>query len=445
MTDLPISDELQTAPDLYAEVPCERVIGIAGTGKSYSMRKRAEADPSDILLTSTTGISAINLGCVTLNSTLKYFNTESLRDIYVRGILVRRLHEIAQSYRHLGIEEYSMLGAEALDILYLATKEANLYHDLDHPLGLVLCGDLGQLPPVNERYCFDADCWKHFAANTTRLTHVYRQSDGPFLDALNLVRSGDGAGAAEILTSAGAAWHTMTDPEFTGSTILPTNAQVNRHNALALRKLNGAMFTVPSKRWGEQRSEWGENRRTHEWGIPPMLDLKVGAYVMLLSNNTDLGYANGDCGHIVGVHPATRMVDVQLVRSTEMVTITPIVRSVEHSREPLGWDDDSPEISAGDMVDWLPQPHYRKRTRKYVTGQIEFLPVRLAYATTVHKAQGLTLDNVQVDFRDQFFGTPSMLYVAMSRARSLSGLRLVGMRERFIMQCKTDPRVIPWI
>lgn len=446
MHDLPIpaDAETQTAPDLYAEVPCERVIGIAGTGKSYSMRQRAEADLSDILLTATTGIAAVNLGCLSLNSTLKYFNTESLRDIYVRGILVRRLHEIALSFRHLGIEEYSMLGAEALDILYLATKEANLYHDIEHPLGLVLCGDLGQLPPVKERYCFEADCWPRFAANTIRLTHVYRQSDGPFLDALNLIRSGNGTGAAELLTSAGAAWHTMTDQDFEGSTILPTNAQVNRHNVLALRKVRGRSFLVSSKRWGDQRAEWGENKRTHEWGIPEYLDLKIGAYVMLLSNSMDSGYANGDCGHIEEYNPPS--IVVRLVRTGELVVINPIVRSVEHVYPPRDWNQYAATVSSPDEGShWLPEPHHRKRTRKYVTGQIEFLPVRLAWATTVHKAQGLTLDRVQIDFRDPFFATPSMVYVGLSRSRTLEGLRLVGMKERFIMQCKTDVRVIPWI
>jgi ATP-dependent DNA helicase PIF1 len=80
-----------------------------------------------------------------------------------------------------------------------------------------------------------------------------------------------------------------------------------------------------------------------------------------------------------------------------------------------------------------------------VEGQVQFWPVRLAYASTVHKSQGLSLDRIQCDIRDQFFGQPAMAYVALSRCRTLAGLRIVGQRERFIRQCNTDARVRRWL
>jgi ATP-dependent exoDNAse (exonuclease V) alpha subunit len=83
--------------------------------------------------------------------------------------------------------------------------------------------------------------------------------------------------------------------------------------------------------------------------------------------------------------------------------------------------------------------------RRFVEGQVEMWPVRLAYASTVHKSQGLSLDKLQVDVRDHFFSQPAMIYVALSRCRTLEGLRVVGQRERFIKQCTIDERVRPYL
>jgi ATP-dependent exoDNAse (exonuclease V) alpha subunit len=76
---------------------------------------------------------------------------------------------------------------------------------------------------------------------------------------------------------------------------------------------------------------------------------------------------------------------------------------------------------------------------------VEYFPLRLAYATSVHKSQSLTLDKVQIDFRNNFFGQPAMLYEAISRCRSLQGLRLVGQSDVFIKRCNIDPRIAKWL
>jgi ATP-dependent exoDNAse (exonuclease V) alpha subunit len=78
-------------------------------------------------------------------------------------------------------------------------------------------------------------------------------------------------------------------------------------------------------------------------------------------------------------------------------------------------------------------------------GGVTYMPLRLAYATTVHKSQGLTLDNVQVSITDRFWETPGMVYVALSRSRTADGLRVVGSRELFMKRITTDPRVREWI
>jgi ATP-dependent exoDNAse (exonuclease V) alpha subunit len=398
-------------------------------------------------LTATTGISSINLGCITLHSTLKFFDTLSLRDIYLTGQLARKLHEIGQSYRRLIIEEYSMLHDEQLDLIYRGAREANRYNDVTEPLGILLCGDLAQLPPVKGRFCFNAECWPEFAAHTTRLEKVWRQDGGPFLDALNLLRAGQGNDAAAMLADTGARWHSQLDNEFDGTTILPKNDMVNRYNSLALARVHGRAFTVTSRRWGKQQSEWGENKRTHEWGIPQRANFKIGALVMILANKSDFSVVNGDLGHIVDYDIDTGAITIHLIRTGEDVVLDRIVRGVEQKDQPDGLPSDAviPRINYEEDDNYNPYLHFNKRARRYVLGQVEFYPLRLAYSTTVHKSQSLTLDRIQVDFRDRFFSQPAMLYVALSRCRTLEGLRLVGTPERFAAQCAIDARVLPWI
>ena len=434
------------APAPERPVPCARLIGCAGSGKTYQLMQRSAADIGWGLLTSTTGVSAVNLGAITVHSTLKFSDTFSLRDAFLTGRLSRTLHDIGQSVRWLVIEEYSMLHGDQLDLIHRGVGEANRYPDLqDRPLGILLVGDLAQLPPVKGPWVFTADCWNEFANNTERLTKVWRQDGGPFLDALNLLRAGDGAGATDLLNRAGTRWNTQLDCEFDGTTILPKNEMVNRYNALALSKLKGDPFAVISRRWGKQRTEWGENPRTREWGIPPHLPLKVGALVMILANSSDFSVVNGDTGHITGWDDTNGQVIVKLLRTGLETAISPIVRGVEEVNRPDGFPADAPRVDDSEGTPWHEAPHRRRKSGRYVIGQIQYHPLRLAWATSVHKSQSLTLDRVQVDFRDRFFSAPAMLYVALSRCRTLAGLRLVGSPERFAAQCKTDERVQPWI
>lgn len=88
---------------------------------------------------------------------------------------------------------------------------------------------------------------------------------------------------------------------------------------------------------------------------------------------------------------------------------------------------------------------YRIDGKYEIVGEITYLPLRLAWATTVHKSQGLTLDRCQINIGDSFFKYPGMLFVALSRARTLEGLRLVGTPQQFAQRCTVNPVVRPWL
>src|SRR5215472_3530138 len=275
------------------EPPCEFITGVAGSGKTFMVKKAVQDDPTYGVLSSTTGVSAVNLGAITVHSLLRYSTTQVLRDIWLQGRLTRTLHGIAKRVRRLMIDEISMGSAQQLDIFYRAAKEVNRYSDITEPFGITLVGDLLQLPPVNEPWCFKAECWPEFANNTTRLTKSYRQEEPEFVNALNLVRAGKGAEGAELLTKLGAKWESQIDTEFDGTSIFSMNDKVNRFNQIGLERVKGRQFIIESRRWGQQQHEWGFNHRHKEWGIPPLGRLKIGAYVMVLSNAQDFHYVNG--------------------------------------------------------------------------------------------------------------------------------------------------------
>lgn len=423
----------ETLPPLAIPVPCEDISGIAGSGKTYYVREKIREDSSWGLLCATTGVAAINLGTITLNSALGFFDTDSLRDAYLTGRLSRKLHQIGLDHRRLVIDERSMLDAEQLDLLYRAASEANEYRDLrDRPLGITLVGDFAQLPPVRARFCFDAECWPEFSRNTLRLTKVWRQEQSHFLEALNATRRGDGHAAADILSAWGTEWHTSLDTHFDGTTIVPKNDQVDRYNSIALDRVSGPKLTITSRRWGKASAEWRN--------VPERTELKLNAYVMILANSPltdgEFIYVNGDCGHIREV---TRdAISIELVRNGRVISLPRLVRSASVKDKPEGW------YSTDRSLGYLPRPH-RNSKGWYVLGQVEYFPVRLAYASTVHKSQGVSLDRLQVDVRDQFFSAYGMCYVALSRVRTIEGLRMVGQKERFIKNCRVDPRVEEWL
>lgn len=424
--------------DFQSQPPrCGFITGSAGTGKTYQVRERIRNDPSEGMLCATTGIAGVNLGTVTINSQLRYFDTDSMINGFVSGRLVTRLAKIAQSHRNLYIDEVSMMPAEQLDTLYQAVMEANQRKSVTkgrNPdgLGIVLVGDLCQLPPIKARWIFDAECWGRFDEGTERLEKNWRQGDQMFLDAINHLRAGEGEAGASLLSSTATEFSSALDLHFPGTTIMAKNDEVDRFNWQALQRVKGEKFVVNSKRWhvAKPPSEWAY--------IPQRLELKIGAYVMILANDTQSGefaFANGDCGLIVG-RDATS-VQVRLARNDIVVDVGAITRRV-HTVDP----DECGKLATTPV--WG-QPYFDEKAEKYVIGEVSYLPLRLAWASTVHKSQGLTLDRVQLDLRNYFFSSPAMTYVAVSRCRTPEGLRIVGDEGLLARRCKIDSRVKRWI
>lgn len=429
-----------TSPTLLtlAKHPFSALIGGAGTGKSTLLRQwLREAIPGTLLLCSTTGIAAVNLGDgTTINATLKYFDTANLLDLYTSGSLTMRLKKLRRSgVERLVIDEVSMLPADQLTVLVRAVQEANGEgYDFDDiaqadkdlpPLGLTVVGDWGQLPPVKAAYAFESPEWQAF--HVELLTKVWRQADETFVTALNAARRGDGRLAAEVLKDR---FTSGTDPSFEGPTLLATNESVDRYNRLRMDTLSTPEHKFDASRWGEQRPEWKKN-------IPESLVLKEGCLVMILANNFDSDenryrYVNGDLGTFLGLKHGVPLVKLQRTGREEEVDY--ITREVV---EPLEEGERKKLKEEG-------QAHLIKDKSKIV-GEVTYMPLRVSYATTVHKSQGLSFDKAQINLREGFMAAPSMVYVALSRVRSIEGLRLIGTPASLISKCTADKRVVPML
>jgi hypothetical protein len=453
-------EDLVSLDDLESQRPLphfEFLTGPAGSGKSFNVMGRVRENPSYGVVCSTTGVSAVNLGAgvTTINSLLRYFDYESLKDNYISGKLNRKLVEISEEDRvdHIILDEVSMMPGPNLELITSALLEVN--QSLKRPLGLIVTGDFMQLAPVKAPWAFEtlddkdgivpSPVWeKYFAPNTVRLDKIWRQSDPLFLTALNGFRRGDGKAGAEALSGTCARFADGLDTNFDGTTILAKNDEVDKFNFLRLNAINGPAFNLGSYRWAS------EPRLLNQWGeIPEKVMLKRGALVMVLANHPpDFEYVNGDLAAVEEFDAPSKSLILTLKRNGEEIYLPPLLRKTHQRETPECWKGIRPrprtrrEAAAHDLGD---ASYWDSDAEKWVAGEVYYYPVRLGWATTVHKSQSLSLDRVQVDARNNFFRQPGLCYVSISRCRTPEGLRIVGSPKLLEERCNIDEKVRPWL
>lgn len=338
-----------------------------------------------------------------------------------------------------------MMDGDQLGFLKRAIDEVNGHDyqldaagdvDDDLPeLGLTVVGDFAQLPPVNAPFAFESPEWKEFAAHTITLIQVRRQADADFIATLRAARRGDGRAVRDFFAGK---LSRVTDDAFQGSTLFAKNDAVDRYNWIRMGKLTGSEILFTNLREGEQRSEWGNPKKpSSTWGIPPRLVLKPGALVMVLANKrTELGrgfeYVNGDLGIVEDANIAENTCYVKLHRTG---TIVPVQYVRREKKAPC-------DSARRRELRALGLEHTISDDGKWeITGWVSYMPLRVAYGSTVHKSQGLSLDSVQINISDPFFKTPGMTYVSLSRCRTAEGLRIVGTEAALIERCTVNPKL----
>ncbi len=418
--------------------------GRAGTGKTSLIRDEIAKNPSFAILAATTGISAVNLNTTTIHSLLGYYNTPSLIDAFVQGNLQKRLRFIKESYNKIAIDEISMMNSKDLDIIINAIDIVNNNNNNNEddeynsetsinlePLGLILIGDFFQLTPIEGSLAFKAENWYRFKDNITFLTKVWRQDQESFVELLDVARIGKGSLVASKLMDLGVKFHSQIDDKFVGTTIFAKNEQADNYNKIKLLDIKSPTIRSSKEIKGQKLSEWDK--------IPNIGEFKIGAYVMILNNkkkeeSQEFLYCNGDCGIITSYSNDSFF--IRLERNQEIVEVERVRREFTTKHKPS-----MESLCLFDMGDF---EVYKNDRGKWVLGYVEYHPLRLAYGITTHKSQGLTLDNIQIDIRNNFFGLDNMLYVALSRARTLEGLRIVGNTTLIEKRCNVSFDVYAW-
>ena len=371
--------------------------GAAGTGKTYLLNTfiaQARKRGKKVSVTATTGLAATHLGGNTIHSWSGIGVSDHLPNNFFERLSKTRRDVISKT-DVLIIDEISMLHDFRLDMI---DKVLRTVRENDQPFGgiqLVMSGDFFQLPPVNRPneqgggFVVYSDAWQELQPAVLYLERQYRQNDEQLLEILTALRTGDVRRRhVEALLA-----RTKIEPPDGDITELHTvNVDVDDINIQKLAELPGEERSYQQTTTGSKI--YVENLQRSVLA-PENLAIKLGALVMAVKNSPQKLYANGSIGTVVDFEPLTEYPVVEF-RDGRRVTMVPDV-----------W-----ELRDGE----------RKRA------SISQVPLRLAWAITVHKSQGMTLDAAKIDLRKAF--VEGMGYVALSRVRDLDNLYLYGINRR---------------
>lgn len=380
--------------------------GEPGSGKTYVINKYInwlEASGLNVAITASTGIAATHIGGMTIHSwsgvgardTLSKYDLEQ---ISTKERLIKRIKKT----HVLVIDEISMLDGKLFDMVDIICRTVRQSAEPFGGMQVVCVGDFFQLPPVTRqgdmmRYTFDSRAWEHLRPLICYLTEQFRQEDELLLSLLKSIRSGEIEEEHYTLLSEQIE---IAYPEIEPTRLYTHNADVDVVNAGKLSEIAGFGKTFSMKGKGSKPLL---ETLTRNCLSPSTLVLKEDAMVMCTKNNFEAGYVNGTLARVVAFSDGG----------------FPIIETADKRRitiEPVNWD----MVEDGKVLATIAQ-----------------VPLRLAWAITVHKSQGMSLDAVEVDLSKSFVYGQG--YVALSRVRSLAGLKVLGMNANALM---VDPKII---
>ena len=409
------NEQLRTAWDFVENTGRSIFLtGKAGTGKTTFLKEVMAGSRKRPIVVAPTGVAAINAGGVTIHS---FFQLPF--SPYVPGAKVeskfdfsREKRKIIASIDLLIIDEISMVRADLLDAIDAVLRR---FREHNLPFGgvqLLMIGDLAQLTPVvtpeDERmlkpyydtpYFFGSKALQQIDYVTIQLEHVYRQQDASFIKILNEVRSGQPSEEAlEKLNSRSLTPGPSPKGEGSGYIRLTThNNLANFYNESELQKLPGHAYTY--------RAEIKGTFPDYSYPTADALVLKEGAQVMFVKNDpsSEHKYYNGKIGCVM--EASDNHLTVYCEGDSEAIEV-----------EPLEWENTRYTLN-----------EQTREIETEVQGTFKQLPLRLAWAITIHKSQGLTFEHAIIDANLSF--APGQVYVALSRCRTLEGLVLASPLE----------------
>ncbi len=400
--------------------------GKAGTGKTTFLRSLSDKSHKRMIVVAPTGVAAINAGGVTIHSffqlPLSPFVPGS--DLHSRFNYPADKRKIIKSLDILVIDEISMVRSDLLDALDHVLRR---FRDKTRPFGgvqLLMIGDLQQLTPVvtpedeqiigryyDTPYFFGSKALALTDYVTIQLTHVYRQSDSDFINLLNNIRIGNVTGHdLETL-------HSLVRPNFTPA---PNEGYIrlSTHNSSADKCNNDELAKLGGKSYGFDATIEGTFPDS-AYPTPQRLTLKKGAQVMFIRNDSavERRFYNGKIGYVSEIKDGN--VYVQCPGEKRPIKV-----------EKAKWSNTKYEING-----------VTNEIEEKELGSFTQLPLRLAWAITIHKSQGLTFDKAIIEASAAF--APGQVYVALSRCRTLQGIVLASHIPPSAI--KGDPRVAQYI
>jgi ATP-dependent DNA helicase PIF1 len=385
--------------------------GEPGAGKTHTVNEFVgylRSHGIEPAITASTGIAATHIHGQTIHSwsgigIRKSLSPYDLDKIASTEYLVRRI----QKTRILIIDEISMIDGYTLDLVDAVCRTIKQVEEPFGGLQVVLVGDFFQLPPISRRdeivpFAFESNVWRAMKPLVCYLTEQHRQSDQEFLALLSAIRRNDNMAEHMIHLEKRII---SEDDSFEHSEnmtrLFAHNADVDTINIAALQSIEGPTntYTMNSKGGDSMVASLKKGCLS-----PEKLELKIGAIVMCTKNNTQKGFVNGTTGILVRFEPGSKYPIIQ-TKDGEEITIEPMDWSIEEDGK--------------------------------VKASITQVPLRLAWAITIHKSQGLSLDSALMDLRQVFeYGQG---YVALSRVRTLEGLYLAGWNEQTF---QVHPRIL---
>jgi ATP-dependent DNA helicase PIF1 len=377
--------------------------GPAGSGKTFVLNeyiKYLRENNIVVGVTASTGIAATHMNGMTIHSWagmgISEIGPQDIKRMLAKPTLKKRMTET----RVLIIDEVSMLDGHVLDAVDSITRA---FKDETKPFGglqVILSGDLFQLPPVTRNgepfFVFKSDAWNNMNLKICYLEEQHRQDDSNLLDILNAIRSNTVEESHFEYLSA------RIDARSKDQNIIKLyshNAHVDDINTTELNKLEAEtkVYYMTSKgRKSAVESLIGKCL------APAELELKVGSKVMFVANNPQKQFVNGTLGLVIDFN-----------------------------------DDDMPIIKTNNRVITAEAHTWKTEDGEKVIAEVTQLPLRLAWAITIHKSQGMSLDAAEIDLSKSF--EPGMGYVALSRVRSIDGLFIKGINN---MAMVVNPQII---
>ena len=412
MSEIELNDDFKLA-ESYLNTTNEHlfVTGNAGTGKTSFLKYIKSNCPKNIVISASTGIASINAEGVTLHSLFQlpfapFIPTTENKELLIKNIRMGKAKlDLIRRMEVLVIDEVSMVRADVLDAIDAILKSARRkYDEAFGGLQVLFIGDLNQLPPVvksdewqvlspyyNSPYFFDSEAILSHPPIVIHFRKVYRQQNQAFIDLLNHIRNN--RISIEVLDSLNKRYVPDFQPP-TGTnfiTLTSHNIHADNVNKSRLIALSGQERTYIA----EIKDDFSEYLFPNDKDLA----LKVGAQVMFIKNDsTSHRYYNGKIGVIHQMHPHK----VEVKCDDQVIEVYP------DKWENVKYSLDSATNSIVQQI----------------VGTYTQLPLRLAWAITIHKSQGLTFDNVMIDAAQSF--TSGQVYVALSRCRSLEGIVLLS-------------------